>query len=179
MAFRQLRPRGVPCARHTGSIEDLHALTGLGPTRFYAAAFGATERFRLVEPSGRIGHAELQLGPAVLMLSDCARRARGAGRRHVADAADRPVRRRARRTIALPVRPHLADRSPHRDGLAGGDAAPQYGAVRRILSAVAAARAPPGCTQRAPWPSKIARRWPSRCSSIQSSDSMVASITAK
>lgn len=38
--------------------------------RFYAAAFGAAERFRLVEPSGRIGHAELQLGPAVLMLSD-------------------------------------------------------------------------------------------------------------
>lgn len=37
---------------------------------FYAQAFGATERFRLVEPSGRIGHAELQLGPAVLMLSD-------------------------------------------------------------------------------------------------------------
>lgn len=38
--------------------------------RFYAQAFGATERFRLVEPSGRIGHAELTLGPAVLMLSD-------------------------------------------------------------------------------------------------------------
>lgn len=38
--------------------------------RFYQQAFGATERFRLVEPSGRIGHAELQLGPAVLMLSD-------------------------------------------------------------------------------------------------------------
>jgi uncharacterized glyoxalase superfamily protein PhnB len=37
---------------------------------FYIAAFGATERFRLVEPSGRIGHAELQVGPAVLMLSD-------------------------------------------------------------------------------------------------------------
>lgn len=38
--------------------------------RFYQQAFGATERFRLVEPSGRIGHAELTLGPAVLMLSD-------------------------------------------------------------------------------------------------------------
>lgn len=38
--------------------------------RFYEQAFGATERFRLVEPSGRIGHAELTLGPAVLMLSD-------------------------------------------------------------------------------------------------------------
>jgi PhnB protein len=37
---------------------------------FYCRAFGATERFRLVEPSGRIGHAELQLGPSVLMLSE-------------------------------------------------------------------------------------------------------------
>ena len=38
--------------------------------RFYEQAFGAVERFRLVEPSGRIGHAELQFGPAVVMLSD-------------------------------------------------------------------------------------------------------------
>lgn len=37
---------------------------------FYGQAFGAVERFRLVEPDGRIGHAELQLGPAVLMLSE-------------------------------------------------------------------------------------------------------------
>ena len=38
--------------------------------QFYAQAFGAAEKFRLTEPSGRIGHAEMQLGPAVLMLSD-------------------------------------------------------------------------------------------------------------
>ena len=38
--------------------------------QFYAAAFGAVEIFRLTEPSGRIGHAQMQLGPAVLMLSD-------------------------------------------------------------------------------------------------------------
>ena len=37
---------------------------------FYTRAFAAEERFRLVEPSGRVGHAELQLGPHVLMLSD-------------------------------------------------------------------------------------------------------------
>ena len=37
---------------------------------FCKRAFGATEKFRLVEPSGRIGHAELMLGNAVLMLSD-------------------------------------------------------------------------------------------------------------
>jgi len=37
---------------------------------FYARAFGATELFRLTEPSGRIGHAELQFGPSVIMLSE-------------------------------------------------------------------------------------------------------------
>jgi uncharacterized glyoxalase superfamily protein PhnB len=37
---------------------------------FYIRAFGARERFRLTEPNGRIGHAELEIGPAVLMLSD-------------------------------------------------------------------------------------------------------------
>ncbi|WP_284616515.1 VOC family protein [Aquabacterium humicola] len=37
---------------------------------FYVKAFGAVEKMRLVEPSGRIGHTELQLGPTVLMLSE-------------------------------------------------------------------------------------------------------------
>ena len=37
---------------------------------FYRRAFGAEELFRLVEPSGRIGHAEIKIGSTVLMLSD-------------------------------------------------------------------------------------------------------------
>ncbi len=38
---------------------------------FYKAAFGAEEIFRLVDPGdGRIGHAELSLGGARLMLAD-------------------------------------------------------------------------------------------------------------
>lgn len=37
---------------------------------FYGKAFGATEKFRLVEPSGRIGHAELAFGPNTVMLFD-------------------------------------------------------------------------------------------------------------
>jgi PhnB protein len=37
---------------------------------FYAKAFGAEEIFRLTEPSGRIGHAEIKLGGVTLMLSD-------------------------------------------------------------------------------------------------------------
>lgn len=58
----------------TGSIHEVFTYLRVADTaaaiRFYADAFGAREKFRLVEPSGRIGHAELQLGPAVLMLSD-------------------------------------------------------------------------------------------------------------
>ena len=37
---------------------------------FYKRAFGATELMRLAEPTGKIGHAELQIGSAVFMLSD-------------------------------------------------------------------------------------------------------------
>ena len=37
---------------------------------FYSKAFGAREKFRLAEPSGRIGHAELDFGGTVLMLAD-------------------------------------------------------------------------------------------------------------
>jgi PhnB protein len=37
---------------------------------FYKEVFGATETFRLVEPGGRIGHVELELGGTTLMLSD-------------------------------------------------------------------------------------------------------------
>lgn len=37
---------------------------------FYTRAFGAVEMFRLTEPSGRIGHAQMHIGPSVLMLSE-------------------------------------------------------------------------------------------------------------
>jgi PhnB protein len=37
---------------------------------FYTRVFGATEKFRLVEPGGRVGHAELDFKGATLMLSD-------------------------------------------------------------------------------------------------------------
>ncbi len=37
---------------------------------FYERAFGAKEKFRLTEPSGRIGHAELDFGGTTLMLSE-------------------------------------------------------------------------------------------------------------
>jgi PhnB protein len=37
---------------------------------FYKQAFGAVEKFRLVEPgSGRIGHAEVEIGGVIVMLA--------------------------------------------------------------------------------------------------------------
>ncbi|NJM00614.1 MAG: VOC family protein [Synechococcaceae cyanobacterium SM2_3_2] len=38
--------------------------------QFYTKVFSAVEKFRLTEPTGRIGHVELDLGNIVLMLSD-------------------------------------------------------------------------------------------------------------
>ena len=37
---------------------------------FYVQVFGATERMRMAAPDGKIGHAELQIGDSVIMLSD-------------------------------------------------------------------------------------------------------------
>jgi len=37
---------------------------------FYGRAFGAKERMRMPTPDGKIGHAELEIGDSVVMLSD-------------------------------------------------------------------------------------------------------------
>lgn len=37
---------------------------------FYRRTFGATERFRMTADDGRVAHAELEFGSAVLMVSD-------------------------------------------------------------------------------------------------------------
>lgn len=37
---------------------------------FYKEAFGATERFRMEAPGGKIGHAEIQVGDTIVMLAD-------------------------------------------------------------------------------------------------------------
>jgi PhnB protein len=51
--FAYLRVKGAPAAKD-----------------FYKNVFGAVERFRLTEPSGRIGHVELDIGGTQLMLSE-------------------------------------------------------------------------------------------------------------
>jgi len=37
---------------------------------YYKAVFGVTEKFRLTEPDGRIGHVELLFGDTTIMLSE-------------------------------------------------------------------------------------------------------------
>src|SRR5713101_4582486 len=37
---------------------------------FYKKAFSAAERMRIVQPDGRVGHAEIQIGDSVIMLVD-------------------------------------------------------------------------------------------------------------
>lgn len=48
----------------------LHVQGAAKAIEFYTHAFGATEKFRLTEPSGRVGHAELDFGGMTLMLAD-------------------------------------------------------------------------------------------------------------
>jgi PhnB protein len=37
---------------------------------FYKKAFGATELLRMTQPDGRVGHAELRIAGAIVMLAD-------------------------------------------------------------------------------------------------------------
>ena len=57
--------------------EGYHSLTpylvvgdGAKAIDFYKEAFGAEEVFRMADPAGKIGHAELRIGDSVLMLAD-------------------------------------------------------------------------------------------------------------
>ena len=48
----------------------LHVKNASKAIDFYNRAFGAKEKFRLSEPDGRIGHAELDFNGNCLMLSE-------------------------------------------------------------------------------------------------------------
>jgi PhnB protein len=57
--------------------EGYHSVTpylcvkgGTRAIEFYKTALSATERMRIMQPDGRVGHAELQIGDSVIMLSD-------------------------------------------------------------------------------------------------------------
>jgi PhnB protein len=61
--------RPVPEGYHT--ITPYLSVKGAASAiEFYKRAFGATEVFRMQEPGGKIGHAEIQIGDSRVMLAD-------------------------------------------------------------------------------------------------------------
>ena len=58
-------PEGYEHATPYLSVRD-----AAGAIEFYRKAFGATELMRLAQPDGRIGHAEIKIGAAPIMLAD-------------------------------------------------------------------------------------------------------------
>ncbi len=51
-------------------MPHLTVTDGPGAIDFYSKAFDAKELYRLIEPNGKIGHAEVQIGDSVFMLAD-------------------------------------------------------------------------------------------------------------
>src|SRR5262245_9606127 len=66
-AAKQIESTPEPTSSFIPSLSYRDAAAAI---EFYKRAFGATELMRLVEPSGKVGHAELQVGSAVFMLAD-------------------------------------------------------------------------------------------------------------
>ena len=61
--------KAVPDGFHT--VTPYLCLKGAGEAiEFYKKAFGATEVFRMQDPSGKVGHAEIQIGDSRVMLAD-------------------------------------------------------------------------------------------------------------
>lgn len=61
--------KAIPDGYH--SVQPyLHIRGAAAALDFYKKAFGATERMRIAQPDGRIGHAEIQLGDSCVMLAD-------------------------------------------------------------------------------------------------------------
>src|SRR3546814_16960015 len=60
-AFAKRHSGGQPMAVHEFFVY-LRARSAQQAVDFYKSVFGSSEKFRLVEPGGRIGHVELALG---------------------------------------------------------------------------------------------------------------------
>ena len=55
---------------YEAAIPYLSVVDAAGAIEFYRRAFGATELSRIVAPDGRVGHAEIKIGSALIMLAD-------------------------------------------------------------------------------------------------------------
>jgi PhnB protein len=58
-------PEGFHTATPYLTIND-----GVEALEFYKKAFGATEKYKLVMPDGRLGHAEIRIGDSIIMLGE-------------------------------------------------------------------------------------------------------------
>jgi PhnB protein len=59
----------IPAGHHT--VTPYLAINdGARALEFYKKAFGATEKYKLMMPDGRLGHAEIRLGDSLIMLAD-------------------------------------------------------------------------------------------------------------
>ena len=68
-AARKAAVKAIP-AGYTSVTPYLHIKNAGGAIDFYKRAFGATELVRMGMPDGRVGHAELKIGNAVVMMAD-------------------------------------------------------------------------------------------------------------
>src|SRR2546427_11626701 len=63
------RARAIP-EGHGRATAFLWVRGAASAIEFYRKAFGATELMRLTQPDGKIGHAEIKIGAAPIMLAD-------------------------------------------------------------------------------------------------------------
>jgi PhnB protein len=69
MSTPQKKVEPIP-AEYSGVTPYLCVNDAAGAIEFYKKGFGATEIMRLPDPSGKIGHAEVKIGKALVMLAD-------------------------------------------------------------------------------------------------------------
>jgi PhnB protein len=63
------KAKAIPDGYH-GATPYLCVKDAAKALEFYKKAFGATELMRMGEPGGKIGHAEIKIGEAIIMLAD-------------------------------------------------------------------------------------------------------------
>lgn len=63
------KPKPIPEGFH--AVTPYLCVSGAADAlEFYKKAFGAKEIMRMADPSGKVGHAEIQLGDSIIMLAD-------------------------------------------------------------------------------------------------------------
>ena len=63
------KPNPIPHG-YEGATPYLRCRKAASAIEFYKKAFGATELYRITMPDGRVGHAEIKISRAIVMLSD-------------------------------------------------------------------------------------------------------------